>query len=69
MFVHAEWGGGGAELPLEVQARNIRINVGVAAPVAFYRFCGMKESFFGDLYGQGRDAEFYMEKKVVVERW
>jgi malonate-semialdehyde dehydrogenase (acetylating)/methylmalonate-semialdehyde dehydrogenase len=54
----------------EVQAGNIGINVGVAAPMAFYPFCGMKESFFGDLHGQGRDAvEFYTEKKVVVERW
>jgi malonate-semialdehyde dehydrogenase (acetylating)/methylmalonate-semialdehyde dehydrogenase len=42
----------------------------VAQPIAFYPFAGMKESFFGDLHGQGRDAvEFYTEKKVVVERW
>ncbi len=54
----------------EVQAGNIGINVGVAQPIAFYPFAGMKESFFGDLHGQGRDAvEFYTEKKVVVERW
>src|SRR5712692_8703938 len=54
----------------EAQVRNIGINVGVAAPMAFFPFCGWKESFFGDLHGQGRDAvEFYTEKKVVVERW
>jgi malonate-semialdehyde dehydrogenase (acetylating)/methylmalonate-semialdehyde dehydrogenase len=54
----------------EVQAGNIGINVGVAAPMAFFPFSGWKESFFGDLHGQGRDAiEFYTEKKVVVERW
>jgi malonate-semialdehyde dehydrogenase (acetylating)/methylmalonate-semialdehyde dehydrogenase len=52
------------------QVGNIGINVGVAAPMAFFPFCGWKESFFGDLHGQGRDAvEFYTEKKVVVERW
>ena len=54
----------------EVDAGNIGINLGVAAPMAFYPFSGWKDSFFGILHGQGRDAiEFYTEKKVVVERW
>jgi malonate-semialdehyde dehydrogenase (acetylating)/methylmalonate-semialdehyde dehydrogenase len=54
----------------EVQAGNIGINIGVAAPMAFYPFSGWKESFFGDLHGQGMDAvEFFTQKKVVVERW
>jgi malonate-semialdehyde dehydrogenase (acetylating) / methylmalonate-semialdehyde dehydrogenase len=54
----------------DVQAGNIGINIGVAAPIAFFPFSGWKESFFGDLHGQGRDAvEFYTDKKVIVERW
>lgn len=54
----------------EAQVGNLGINVGVAAPMAFFPFCGWKESFFGDLHAQGCDAvEFYTEKKVVVERW
>jgi malonate-semialdehyde dehydrogenase (acetylating)/methylmalonate-semialdehyde dehydrogenase len=54
----------------EIEVGNIGINVGVAAPIAFYPFSGWKESFFGILHGQGRDAvEFYTEKKVVIERW
>jgi malonate-semialdehyde dehydrogenase (acetylating)/methylmalonate-semialdehyde dehydrogenase len=54
----------------EVQAGNIGINVGVAAPMAFFPFSGWQESFFGDLHAQGRHAvEFYTETKVVVERW
>jgi malonate-semialdehyde dehydrogenase (acetylating)/methylmalonate-semialdehyde dehydrogenase len=54
----------------EAQAGNIGINIGVAAPMAFFPFSGWKESFFGDMHGQGRDAiEFYTQKKVVVERW
>jgi malonate-semialdehyde dehydrogenase (acetylating)/methylmalonate-semialdehyde dehydrogenase len=54
----------------EAQAGNIGINIGVAAPIAFFPFSGWKESFFGDMHAQGRDAiEFYTEKKVVVERW
>jgi malonate-semialdehyde dehydrogenase (acetylating)/methylmalonate-semialdehyde dehydrogenase len=54
----------------EVDAGNIGINIGVAAPMAFYPFSGWKESFFGDMHGQGMDAvEFFTQKKVVVERW
>ena len=54
----------------QVEAGNIGINLGVAAPVASFPFSGWKDSFFGDLHGQGRDAvEFYTRKKVVIERW
>jgi malonate-semialdehyde dehydrogenase (acetylating)/methylmalonate-semialdehyde dehydrogenase len=54
----------------EAQAGNIGINIGVAAPMAFFPFSGWKGSFFGDMHAQGRDAiEFYTEKKVVIERW
>ncbi len=54
----------------EAPAGNIGINIGVAAPMAYFPFSGWKNSFFGDLHGQGRDGvEFYTDKKVVVERW
>jgi malonate-semialdehyde dehydrogenase (acetylating)/methylmalonate-semialdehyde dehydrogenase len=54
----------------EAPAGNIGINIGVAAPMAYFPFSGWKESFFGILHGQGRDAvEFYTEPKVVIERW
>lgn len=54
----------------EARAGNVGINIGVAAPMAFYPFSGWKASFFGDLHGQGQHAtEFYTETKVVVERW
>jgi malonate-semialdehyde dehydrogenase (acetylating)/methylmalonate-semialdehyde dehydrogenase len=54
----------------EAPAGNIGINVGVAAPMAYFPFSGWKASFFGDMHAQGRDAiEFYTDKKVVVERW
>jgi malonate-semialdehyde dehydrogenase (acetylating)/methylmalonate-semialdehyde dehydrogenase len=54
----------------EAQAGNIGINIGVAAPMAFFPFTGWRDSFFGDLHGQGMDAvEFFTQKKVVVERW
>ena len=54
----------------EAQAGNIGINVGVAAPMAFFPFSGWKESFFGTLHGQSNHAvEFFTQTKVVVERW
>ncbi|MFT3701984.1 MAG: CoA-acylating methylmalonate-semialdehyde dehydrogenase [Agriterribacter sp.] len=54
----------------EADAGNIGINIGVAAPVAQFPFSGWKESFFGDLHGQGKHAvEFFTQTKVVIERW
>jgi malonate-semialdehyde dehydrogenase (acetylating) / methylmalonate-semialdehyde dehydrogenase len=54
----------------ETRVGNVGINVGVAAPMAYFPFSGWKDSFFGDLHAQGRDAiDFFTEKKVVVERW
>ncbi|MCK4725670.1 MAG: aldehyde dehydrogenase family protein, partial [Anaerolineales bacterium] len=54
----------------DAQAGNIGINIGVAAPMAFFPFSGWKESFFGTLHGQGHHAvEFFTQTKVVVERW
>jgi malonate-semialdehyde dehydrogenase (acetylating)/methylmalonate-semialdehyde dehydrogenase len=58
------------EFKYRVQAGNIGINIGIAAPIASFPFSGMKDSFFGDLHGQGRDAiEFFTERKVVISRW
>jgi malonate-semialdehyde dehydrogenase (acetylating)/methylmalonate-semialdehyde dehydrogenase len=54
----------------DANAGNIGVNIGVAAPMAFFPFSGWEDSFFGDLHGQAMDAvEFFTRKKVVVERW
>ena len=54
----------------EAPAGNIGINIGVAAPMAYFPFSGWKDSFFGIMHAQGHDSvEFFTEKKVVVERW
>jgi malonate-semialdehyde dehydrogenase (acetylating) / methylmalonate-semialdehyde dehydrogenase len=54
----------------EAPCGNIGVNIGVAAPMAYFPFSGWKDSFLGVLHGQGRDGvEFYTDKKVVVERW
>jgi malonate-semialdehyde dehydrogenase (acetylating)/methylmalonate-semialdehyde dehydrogenase len=58
------------EYQYRVRAGNIGINVGIVAPIATFPFSGMKDSFFGDLHGQGRDAvNFFTESKVVITRW
>jgi len=54
----------------EVEAGMIGVNIGVAAPVAFFPFSGWKDSFLGDLHAHGPDAvEFYTRKKTVTSRW
>lgn len=54
----------------EAEAGNIGINIGVAAPMAFFPFSGWKDSFYGTMHGQSMDAvEFFTQKKVVIERW
>jgi malonate-semialdehyde dehydrogenase (acetylating)/methylmalonate-semialdehyde dehydrogenase len=58
------------EFKYRVMCGNIGINIGVPAPVAHFPFGGRKESFFGDLHGQGLDGvDFFTEKKVVISRW
>jgi malonate-semialdehyde dehydrogenase (acetylating)/methylmalonate-semialdehyde dehydrogenase len=63
-------GGYARDFTYRVHAGNIGVNIGVAAPVAWFPFGGMKDSFFGDLHGQGADAiNFFTDRKVVIERW
>src|SRR5690606_11362070 len=51
----------------EAIAGNIGVNLGVAAPMAFFPFSGWSESFFGDLHAQGHHGfEFFTQTKVVV---
>jgi malonate-semialdehyde dehydrogenase (acetylating) / methylmalonate-semialdehyde dehydrogenase len=63
-------GAAAREFRNKVHAGNIGINLGVAAPMAFFPFSGWGESFFGDLHAQAHHGvEFYTQTKVVVERW
>jgi malonate-semialdehyde dehydrogenase (acetylating)/methylmalonate-semialdehyde dehydrogenase len=58
------------EFQYSVACGNIGVNVGIAAPMAFFPFSGMKDSFFGTLHGQGQEAiRFFTESKVVIQRW
>jgi malonate-semialdehyde dehydrogenase (acetylating)/methylmalonate-semialdehyde dehydrogenase len=54
----------------DVEAGMVGVNIGVAAPVAFFPFSGWKDSFLGDLHAHGGDAvEFFTRKKTVTSRW
>jgi malonate-semialdehyde dehydrogenase (acetylating)/methylmalonate-semialdehyde dehydrogenase len=53
-----------------IEAGMVGVNIGVAAPVAWFPFAGFKDSFQGDLHANGRDAfDFYTRRKVVTSRW
>jgi malonate-semialdehyde dehydrogenase (acetylating)/methylmalonate-semialdehyde dehydrogenase len=58
------------EFQYRIESGNVGVNIGIVAPMAFFPFSGMKDSFLGVLHGQGRDAiRFFTESKVVVQRW
>jgi len=68
--IYTSSGGAAREYRYGVNCGNIGVNVGIVAPMAFFPFGGRKESFFGDLHGQGRDViQFFTDRKVVIERW
>jgi malonate-semialdehyde dehydrogenase (acetylating) / methylmalonate-semialdehyde dehydrogenase len=58
------------EYSSRIEVGMVGVNVGVAAPMAFFPFAGWKNSFFGDLHAHGKDAiAFYTEQKVIMSRW
>lgn len=58
------------EYASRVECGMVGVNIGVAAPMAFFPFSGWKNSFFGDLHAHGKDAvAFYTEQKVIMTRW
>ena len=58
------------EYSSRIEVGMVGVNVGVAAPMAFFPFAGWKNSFFGDLHAHGKDAiGFYTEQKVIMSRW
>lgn len=58
------------EFQYRVTSGNVGINIGIVAPMAFFPFSGMKDSFFGVLHTQGQEViRFFTESKVVIQRW
>jgi len=63
-------GGEAREFRNRAEVGNIGVNVGTAAPMAFFHFGGRKDSFFGDLHAQAEDVvRFYTDETVYIERW
>lgn len=53
-----------------IEAGMVGVNIGVAAPMAFFPFGGQKGSLFGDTKAHGATGiDFYTERKIVIERW
>ncbi len=68
--IFTQSGGAAQTFAHSIQAGMIGINVGVAAPMAFFPFGGVKESIFGDMRMHGKDGvAFYTQQKVVISRW
>jgi malonate-semialdehyde dehydrogenase (acetylating)/methylmalonate-semialdehyde dehydrogenase len=63
-------GNSAREFQYNITSGNVGINIGIVAPLAFFPFSGMKDSFFGVLHTQGKEAvRFFTESKVVIQRW
>lgn len=68
--IYTESGQWARKFQNEVKVGNIGINIGTVAPMSYYPFSGMKESFFGDLHGQSKDVvQFFADRQVVIRRW
>ena len=68
--IFTEHGGWAREFGARVDVGNIGVNIGVAAPMAYFPFGGARESFFGTEHGQGRDAiNFFTDRRIVIRRW
>jgi len=70
---HSIFTGNGAHarnFQYNIESGNVGINIGIVAPMAFFPFSGMKDSFFGTLHTQGKEAiKFFTNSKVVIQRW
>ena len=68
--IYTESGKSAREFRYRAPVGNVGINVGVAAPMAYFPFGGQGSSFFGSHHGQGRDGvDFFTDRKVVITRW
>ena len=68
--IYTSSGKSAREFYYHVDSGNVGINIGLAAPMAFFPFSGMKDSFFGTLHTQGQEAvRFCTESKVIIQRW
>jgi malonate-semialdehyde dehydrogenase (acetylating)/methylmalonate-semialdehyde dehydrogenase len=67
--IYTSSGKSAREFRRRVDAGNIGINIGVAAPAAYFPFGGRRDSFFGVLHAQVDSIDFFTDKKVIVSKW
>jgi malonate-semialdehyde dehydrogenase (acetylating)/methylmalonate-semialdehyde dehydrogenase len=68
--IFTQSGAAAREFKYRVNPSMLGVNIGVAAPMAFFPFGGAKDSFFGNTKAHGPDAiDFYTDRKVVISRW
>jgi malonate-semialdehyde dehydrogenase (acetylating)/methylmalonate-semialdehyde dehydrogenase len=67
--IFTESGRAAREFRRRVRAGNVGINIGVAAPSAYFPFGGMRDSFFGILHPQMDTVDFFTDRKVTISRW
>jgi len=51
------------EFQYKTECENVGINIGIAAPTAFFSFDGMKDFFFVNLHLQGQEAILFLCRK------
>lgn len=58
------------EFRYRVKPSMIGVNIGIAAPMAYFPFGGAGNSMFGDIKGHGQEIfQFFTDTKVMIERW
>ena len=63
-------GGSARTFSSRIEVGMVGVNIGVAAPMSFFPFGGIKDSIFGDLRCHGKDGvAFYTQQRVVISRW
>ena len=70
MSIFTESGAAVRRVRHRIEAGMVGVNIGVAAPVAFFPFSGWKDSFLGDLHAHGTDGvDFFTRKKTITSRF
>ncbi len=68
--IYTSSGSNARKFTRDIDAAMVGINIGVAAPMAYFTFGGSKGSFFGDLKAHGRESiAFYTQNKTAIQRW
>jgi malonate-semialdehyde dehydrogenase (acetylating)/methylmalonate-semialdehyde dehydrogenase len=67
--IYTSSGKSAREFRVRADAGNIGINIGVAAPSAYYPFGGRRDSFYGVLHAQIDTVDFFTDKKVAISKW